>query len=92
MAHTIEVRLLAKAAELAGAHTVSIDVQGTTPRDILLELARTNTLLHDQIIREDGIPRSSTRVLVNDMPPSSLDDDIPAGASLLVAVMFPCDG
>ena len=89
---SLEVTLLAKAAELAGAHQVSVDIEGTTPRDVLLALAQSNALLHDQILRGDGTPRSSTRILVNGFPPSSLDEEISTGANVSVVVMFPCDG
>lgn len=92
MANKVEVNLFAKAAELAAAHKVTLEVKETTPRAILQEIAKGNPLLKDQIVRGDGSPRSSTRILINGTPPSSLDDVIQADADLSVAVVMPCDG
>jgi molybdopterin converting factor small subunit len=92
MSQKVEVQLLAKAAELAATHKVTLEVKESTPKAILQELAKGNPLLKDQIVRADGLPRSSTRILVNGVPPSSLDEVLAAGAELSVAVVMPCDG
>lgn len=85
--HDITVRLMGKAAEvlarqgLSGAseltQEIEISVKERTIRGVLQELARQNPLIADQIVREDGTPRSSTRILVGGRPPGSLDDPLP---------------
>jgi hypothetical protein len=62
---TVNVTLLAKAAEVLQAHKTSVEVSATTPRAIIGELAKSNSLLADQLVRGDGTPRSSTRILIN---------------------------
>ena len=92
MSQQVKVRLMGKAAELANAHEVAVTTTATTPKSVLSELAKGNPLLADSLIRGDGTPRSSTRVLINGKPPASLDDQFQAGADVIVALSIPCDG
>jgi hypothetical protein len=78
----ITVRLMGKVGEFARDREVA-DKRGaeirmrlpekTTPRNLIAQIAKENPLLRDQIIRGDGSPRSSTRILLNGKPPESLD-------------------
>jgi hypothetical protein len=81
----ITVKLMGKVAEFAktgdesdvgrlpGLRMRLSDTESTTPRRILQQLASENPLLSDQILRKDGSPRSSTRILFNGRAPSDLD-------------------
>jgi|SRR5450755_8936 hypothetical protein len=78
----ITVRVLGRAAELfAGQATVGqaapfetkVQVSARTPRTIIQEIAKKNPLIADQLIRSDGTPRSSTKILIKGKPPESLD-------------------
>lgn len=111
---TVRVRLMGKAAELVGAERLretgvadlEVAVSGTSPREILQEIARANPLIADQIIRGDGTPRSSTKVLVNGKPPADLDmrlatrQETREGGIIIVIftddiviiIFLPCDG
>jgi len=44
----------------------------TTLGEMVKRLADENPLLRDQIVRGDGTPRSSTRILINGEPPRDL--------------------
>jgi hypothetical protein len=82
----ITVRLMGRVAECQKACQPCGDVAGaairvrlpddmteTTPRELISLIARQNPLLRDQIVRHDGTPRSSTRILFNGQPPADLD-------------------
>lgn len=88
----ITVNLLAKAAELAETHTLKVEIPENTPIKILEAVADQNPLLKNQILREDGTPRSSTKVLINGVPNSDLLKIFPEDADITVAVVMPCDG
>ena len=85
-AHEITVKLMGKAAELLArqgacnpkefTHEIEVSVREPTVRGILQEIAAQNPLIADQIIREDGTPRSSTKILVGGRPPRSLDETL----------------
>jgi hypothetical protein len=82
----ITVRLMGKVGELAkSAHgcdprgaelTMRLPIGGTSPRDIIARVADENPLLRDQMVRADGSPRSSTRILLNGKPPRDLDQKL----------------
>lgn len=84
----ITVRLMGKAAEFltpdvarrGHLHDIKVrlpnQVRETTPAEIIRFVAEQNPLLRDQIIRGDGTPRSSTRILINGVPPKSLSEKI----------------
>lgn len=88
----VRVRLLAKAAELAAAHETLVEVKEKTARAIINEIAKANPLLGDQIVRGDGTPRSSTKILIDGKPPLDLDKPVPEGADVVIAIAMPCDG
>jgi len=81
----IVVRLMGKAAEMLTPNSTRFDhvhdikvrlpenIRTTTPAEIIKLIADQNPLLRDQIVRGDGTPRSSTRILLNGAPPRSLD-------------------
>ena len=83
----ITVRLLGRAAEFRESPApeqrgdrgaalrlrLAEDVREITPRQLLAQVASENPLLRDQIVRKDGSPRSSTRILINGQPPPDLD-------------------
>lgn len=82
----ITVRLAGRIAEVAGVGslereqgvmlrlTLPDEMKETTPRQLIAHIAKQNPLLRDQIVRRDGTPRSSTRILLDGMPPDDLDD------------------
>jgi hypothetical protein len=82
----IKVRLLGKLGELALSQAEASAMRGaelsvrlpegtseTSPRKLIAQIAEENPLLRDQMIRQDGSPRSSTRILLNGKPPADLD-------------------
>lgn len=75
----ITVRVMGKAAEFAsptGSGEIPVHLPAhahtITPLEIIHHVANQNPLLKDQLIREDGTPRSSTKILLNGTPPKSL--------------------
>ena len=99
----ITVRLMGKAGELAkgaaqcdarGAElTMRLPVGGTSPRDIIAKIAEENPLLRDQMVRADGTPRSSTRILFNGKPPRDLDQKLeirrdPQTRQFIIVIIF----
>jgi hypothetical protein len=90
---TVQVKLLGKARELSSAASIGVSVQTATPRDIVNEIARGNPLLTDSLIRANGDPRASTKILINGNPPRSLDEPIDAASDVVViGVLEHCDG
>lgn len=81
----ITIRLMGRSAEpLRGTSPMgerrSADVRMKLPankpitlRNLIRKIADENPLLKDQIVRGDGTPRSSTRILLNGKPPEDLD-------------------
>ncbi len=81
----IKVRLMGRVADIEDScgkvlpREISVRLSQTeniTPRTILKELAEQNPLIADQIIRFDGTPRSSTKILLNGNPPRNLDSKL----------------
>jgi hypothetical protein len=91
---TISVKLLGQLLELAAASTIQAKVRGQTPREIINEIAHANPLIAESIVREDGNPRLSTKILINGRPPKSLDERIPtlSEATISLIVLTGCDG
>lgn len=90
--HEVEVQLFAKAMELAKTSNVTLMVAQRTPAEILKELASMNPLVADSIVRPDGTPRSSTKVLINGEAPTDLATLIPTDAKVTIAAIIACDG
>lgn len=84
----ITVRLMGKAGEFARSEertegrgaTLKMRLpekaKSTTPRKLIQQIAHENPLLRDQLVRADGTPRSSTRILLNGKPPEDLDANL----------------
>jgi len=89
---SVKVRLFAKAAELAGSTDVELVLKEPTIKGMLSEIASSQPLLTDHIVRADGSPRSSTKILIDGHPPASLDTPIPLGANVVISIVHPCDG
>jgi len=89
---TVTVQLRGAAEALLLTEAVEVSVTKLTPKEILKAVAAQNPLLERQIIRGDGSPRLSTKILVNGQPPRSLDEEIPAGPSIIMSPSMPCDG
>lgn len=111
----VTVRLMGKATELIKANDpcnkncreLKVQVNDVTPRSIINEIAKQNPLLRDQIVRRDGTPRSSTKILINGQPPSDLDMELTTRRvkdeqtdiiivvfpdEIIIIVIVPCDG
>ena len=89
----IQVKLMGKARELSSAATMEADVSTATPREIINEIARANPLLTDSLVRGNGDPRASTKILINGRSPRSLDDSIdPSADVVVIGVLEHCDG
>lgn len=107
----VTVRLMGKAAELIqkdrfeSSQDLKVKVSEATPRNILTEIARQNPLMTDQMIRNDGTPRSSTKILINGKPPIDLDMKLTTKRvqqgdivviiftdDIVIVIVVPCDG
>lgn len=88
----VKVQLRGAAEALLLTESVEVSVPELTPREILKAVAAQNPLLERQIIRSDGSPRLSTKILVDGQPPWSLDEVIPSGVSFILMPIMPCDG
>jgi hypothetical protein len=89
----VQVKLMGKVRELSSAATMEADVSTATPREIINEIAQANPLLADSLIRSNGDPRASTKILINGRPPRSLDDPIdPKSDIIVIGVLEHCDG
>lgn len=60
--------------------------------DVIRKLAAESPELERQLLRADGTPRQSARVLIDGRPTRSLDDRLPAGATVTVNPTLSCDG
>ena len=86
--HEITVRLMGKATEIIDQccdksaqsryHEVKVKIpqNRNSLREIVEDLAKSNPLIEDQIIRSDGTPRSSTKILINGKAPKSLEGKV----------------
>lgn len=100
----ITVRLMGKLGELAKS-CECVDARGaelkmklpdegaTSPRKLIAQIADENPLLRDQMVRGDGSPRSSTRILLNGKPPRDLDQRMeirrdPETRAFIIVVIF----
>jgi hypothetical protein len=80
----IAVRLLGRAAELVSTQSpvanlqvrLPGNIQVITPAEIIKLVADQNVLLRNQIIRDDGMPRSSTKILLNGVAPKNLNQQL----------------
>ena len=88
----VDVQLFAKAMELAKTGTMGIKIGERTPLAVIKALADANPLLSSAIIRDDGTPRSSTKILIDGAAPPRLDQAFPDGARVQVAIVTACDG
>lgn len=109
----VTVRLMGKGSEILKSkdpcaepcHDIKVQVSEATPRNILQEIAKQNPLIADQIIRADGTPRSSTKILVGGKPPRDLDEKLATRRvveadiiiiiftdDIVIIIFLPCDG
>lgn len=109
----VTVRLMGKAGELIKfsdserqiSRDLKVKVSEVTPRNIIAEIAKQNSLIAEQIIRDDGIPRSSTKILINGQPPKNLDMALSTKRvqqgeiiiviftdEIIIVIVVPCDG
>lgn len=103
----IEVRLMGRVGEFAelssrqerGASLkmrIPEEMKETTPQELISLVADQNPLLRDQLVRRDGTPRASTRILLDGKPPSDLGGRLElrrdAQSSRLVIVVIFDDG
>ncbi len=63
-------------SRVVGVRTRLPATKTTTPRKIMEHVANENPLLRDQMLRKDGAPRSSTRILFDGRPPRDLDEEL----------------
>lgn len=88
----VNVKLHGAAEALLASEQLDVTVARATPSEIIKAVAAANPLLKRQLVRGDGSPRQSTRILIDGAPPSSLDDVIPDAAEILLSASVPCDG
>ncbi|MEP0706989.1 MAG: hypothetical protein ABJL17_04435 [Parvibaculum sp.] len=87
---TIQIRGAAEALLLTDS--IEVSVSKLTPSEIIKAVASQNPLLERQIIRSDGTPRLSTKILIDGQPPNSLEAEIEKTASVILSPSMPCDG
>jgi|HubBroStandDraft_2_1064218.scaffolds.fasta_scaffold136540_3 hypothetical protein len=88
----VAVTLRGEAEVLMEAEEVALRLPTPTPMAILKALAKKDPRLKDCLVRGNGNPRLSTKILINGYPPRSLSSRIPAGARVTVFAAKPCDG
>ena len=88
----VEVNIRGAAEAILATESVKLSLESLTPREIVKAIADQNPLIKQQLIRDNGDPRLSTKILVDGTPPKSLDDILSAGSKFVVAPAIPCDG
>lgn len=89
---TVDVKLRGAAEAILASEQIEVEVETLTPREIILAIARMNPALQRQIVRDDGNPRQSSKILIDGTQPDDLDSEFPSGASVMFSPMLPCDG
>lgn len=80
------------AAEAILARDTYLAGETDSASDVIRKLATESPELERQLLREDGTPRQSARVLIDGRPAGSFDEPLPAGATVTVNPTLSCDG
>jgi hypothetical protein len=87
----MEIRLRGGAEAILGRGHLQLS-DATSADDVVRHIAAMDEELHRQLLREDGTPRQSARVLIDGRPAESLSAPIPMGAIVTVIPIMSCDG
>ena len=87
----MEIQLRGGAEAILGRGQLEL-AEARSAVDIVRQIAMMDEELHRQLLREDGTPRRSARVLIDGHPAESLSDPIPVGATVTVSPTMSCDG
>jgi hypothetical protein len=87
----MEIRLRGGAEAILGRGHLQLS-DATSADDVVRHIAAMDEELHRQLLREDGTPRQSARVLIDGRPAESLSAPIPTGAIVTVSPIMSCDG
>jgi hypothetical protein len=87
----MEIQLRGGAEAFLGRGRLELS-DATSAVDIVRHIAAMDQELHRLLLREDGTPRQSARVLIDGRPAESLSAPIPVGATVTVNPTMSCDG
>ena len=91
----VSLTVRGRAESILQAGELNLEVKGkVTPRKILEEIARVHPEIKSGLMRADGTPRLSTKILIDGGPPFDLDETIPVKAKTSVVMVDQpaCDG
>lgn len=88
--YTVQLRGSAEALLAMGSTEVSCSA--ATPRGLIASLATEHPVLWRELLTDDGVPRRSSKLLVNGAPVDRYDEPLPAGSTVTIVSTLPCDG
>jgi hypothetical protein len=89
---TVNVGLRGYPEAILAADSATVDIAtSTTAGEIIRSVAAGSPQLREGLLRPDGVPRQSTKVIVDGVPVTH-STRFQAGQSVVILAVLPCDG